>query len=140
MTTVEFPFGVKKSKDEDGHVSYSFIDTRFRFTIRTARELELASVVGIGQLLAQGQSVRSVVLLVCYGLKFERKRITEDDAINLLDEFVEAGGDVKALTEALTKALAESGVYGSDLMKQRAAIDLSLPPDAEREGPLVTAT
>lgn len=135
MMTVEFPFGVKKSP-ETGETT--FVSTRFRYTIRTTRELEKASIVGLSALLMQGQTVIALVLLVCYGLKWERPRITEDDAVNLLDQFVEAGGDTKALSEALQKAIVESGVYGQDPLKARAPIDLSQPP--EGADPLGKAT
>ena len=128
MTTVEFPFGVKK--DSEGVAS--FVDIGFRFTIRTALELERASG-GLQMLLARGQSVWALVLLVCYGLKWNRKKITEDDAIQLLDQFVEADGDTRALTQALSKALNESGVYGPDADKTKSKIDLSLPAEPEAD-------
>ena len=132
MTTVEFPFGVKR--DEDGKVS--FIDVSFRYTIKTARELERASGVGLNLLLARGQSVEAMVLLVCYGLKWARKTMTEEIAIDKLDEYVEAGGDVTKLVVALRDALNASGVYGPDATKTKAAIDLSMPP--EPDVPLAT--
>jgi hypothetical protein len=127
MTTVDFPFGVKKNSEGEA----SFVDVRFRFTIRTARELERASVVGLSLLLARGQTVEALVLLVCYGLKWERKTMNEDHAVNLLDQFVEAGGNVNSLAEALRKALNESGVYGPSATATKEAIDLSLPPEPE---------
>jgi hypothetical protein len=57
--TVEFPFAVKKN--EDG--STAFVETSFRFTIKTARELEKSAGQGIAYLVARGQSVESLVLL-----------------------------------------------------------------------------
>ncbi len=126
MTTVDFPFGVKKNGDET-----TFVDARFRFTIRTARELERASGVGLQMLLARGQTVEALVLLVCYGLKWEYKKMTEDAAAEKLEEFVDAGGDVIELSKALKDALNASGVYGRDASKTKAAIDLSLPPEPE---------
>jgi hypothetical protein len=106
--TVEFPFAVKKN--EDG--SASFVEQSFRFTIKTARELEKAAGSGIAYLVARGQSVDALVLMVCYGLRWSHPKLREDDAVELVDAYVDAGGDVTQLMSALVKALNESGVYG----------------------------
>jgi hypothetical protein len=79
----------------------AFVETEFRFTIKTARELEKSAGQGIAYLVARGQSVESLVLLVCYGLRWNRPKLREDDAVQLIQDFLDAGGDVNKLSEAL---------------------------------------
>lgn len=111
-THVDFPFAVEGDRATGGT---RLVNARFRFTVRTARELERASGVGITLLVARGQSVEAMVLLACYGLRWQHKRLTEDETVDLVDKFLDAGGDCKALSGALYKALNESGVYGEPL-------------------------
>lgn len=100
MTTVSFPLRPGKA------------DVEFRFTIKSARQLEEAAGTGIGMLLATGQHVRALVFLVCYGLRWQDVKMTEQRAMDLIETFLEAGGSTKDLSEACLKALNQSGVYG----------------------------
>jgi hypothetical protein len=117
MTSVSFPFFVGMPGEDK---TISLVDAEFRYTTKFTRQLERAAGTGLSWLIARGQSVECAVLLVCYGLKhlgkvpFRGKQIemTEDVAVDLIDEFIDAGGDVKALSEALYKGLNASGVYG----------------------------
>lgn len=100
MTSVEFPL---KPDHPPVH---------FRFTIASTRSLEKAAGVGIDLLRLRGQVAEAIVLMTCYGLKWEDESITEKKAERLVQSYVDGGGDIKDLSEALVKALNESGVYG----------------------------
>lgn len=110
-------------------------DVEFRFTIKTARELERATrpFGGIAGLHMRGSNVEALVVSTLFALRWDKPKLTEDKVIDLMQDFVDAGGDVVALTTALTKALNESGVYGKP----------EKPEDESQEGdknPLKTAT
>lgn len=92
----------------------TFETVQFRFTTKTARALERAANTGIGWLIAQGRSVEALVLMLCYGLQWQYPKMTEDKAVDIIDAYLEAGGNTKVLSEAVTKALHESGVYGRE--------------------------
>lgn len=110
MTSITFPFFVGMPKPDK---SIALEDAEFRFTTKAARALEGAAGCGITFLLAKGQTVELTVLLVCYGLQWQPQlKMTEAKAVDLIDEFIDAGGNVTALSEALYKALDSSGVYG----------------------------
>lgn len=100
MTTVDFPLIPNAAP------------VRFRFTIPSTRQLELAAGSSIEFLRLRGQSVHALVLLVCYGLKWADKRMTEDKAADLIQAFLEDGGKITDLSKAIVQALNESGVYG----------------------------
>jgi hypothetical protein len=133
--TVAFPFAVKTN--DDG--STSLVETDFRFTIKTARELEKSAGQGIAYLVARGQSVESLVLLVCYGLRFARPKLREDDAVQLIQDFLDAGGDVNKLSEALVKCLNESGVYGQMPKTDKPKVDLLDGDDPLAQAPKTTS-
>lgn len=129
MTSVTFPFFVGLPGDDK---KIPLNDAEFRFTTKSTRALERAAGSGISWVIAKGQSVEALVLLVCYGLQWKKwpkgktsAEMTEDWAIELIDAFIDAGGDVTQLSEAVYKALNESGVYGK--------------PKADGDGPLATA-
>ena len=110
MTSVTFPFFVLPPSED--HKTLSFGDAEFRFGTKHARLLERAAGQGIEWVIARGQAVEALVLLVCYGLLWTNKKMTEDKAIDLIDEFIDAGGDATQLRDACLRALNESGVYG----------------------------
>jgi hypothetical protein len=87
-------------------------DVEFRFTIRAARDLERTAGCNYQTLLARGQQVEAVVLLTCFGLRHADKTMTPEKATDLVDTYVEAGGNVVKLYEALQEAMNYSGVYG----------------------------
>lgn len=84
----------------------------FKFTVPTTLDLEEAAGMSIDMLRLRGQTLRALVLLVCYGLKWDDASMTELRAKKLLQRFVDHGGDVADLTKALVEALNLSGVYG----------------------------
>ena len=100
MTAVSFPLIPGKP------------DVDFRFTIKTARELDRASQYGVQVLLKNGQTTDAIVLMTCYGLKHINPRMTEQKAEELIQQYIENGGDAMDLFTALFKALQESGVFG----------------------------
>lgn len=87
-------------------------DVHFRFTIATACELDDASQHGVQVLLSTGKTTKAIQLMTCYGLKHADHRMTEAKATNLIQRYVDAGGDMAELMKALTKALQVSGVLG----------------------------
>ncbi len=110
MQSITFPFKVGVPKA--GEKAIPLTDVEFRYTTRPARLLERACGGNIDRVLARGQVVEAVVLLVCYGLLWNDAEMSEDQAVDLVDEFIDAGGNVTDLTAALYKALQSSGVYG----------------------------
>jgi hypothetical protein len=111
MTSVTFPFFVGKPDPDTKKITFK--DAEFRFTTKTSRQLEISAGCGIEWLIARGQSVHTLILLVCYGLMWNKNlKMNEDKAIDLIDAFVDAGGDTSELTKACMKAMNSSGVYG----------------------------
>lgn len=102
MTSVPFPLMPGKP------------DVEFRFTIKTARELDRASQYGVQVLLKNGQTTDAIVLMTCYGLKHMNPRMTEQKAEELIQQFIDPpnNGDATELFTALFKALQASGVFG----------------------------
>jgi hypothetical protein len=89
-------------------------DVEFRFTIKTARLLERATRPwgGIAALNLRGNNVEVLVMVTHHALLWKQPKLAEDKVIDMIQTFVDEGGNVVALTETLTKALDESGVYG----------------------------
>lgn len=89
-------------------------DVEFRFTIKTARLLERATRPwgGIAALSVRGNNVEVLIAVALHAMLWNKPKLTEDKVIDLIQAFVDNGGDVIALTNTLTKALEDSGVYG----------------------------
>lgn len=100
MTTVDFP--LKPGEP----------DVRFKFTTPKVLEMERALGCSVDMLRLRGQVVLALTALTCYAIKWKDKNMTMDRAADLIDVYREQGGDMKALSDALMKALNESGVYG----------------------------
>jgi hypothetical protein len=100
MTIVEFPLKPNQAP------------VKFKFTIPSTRRMELAAGSGVDMLRLRGQSIYAIVLMTCYALQWSDRTMTEDKAADLIEKFKEAGGKIEELSEALVKALNESGVYG----------------------------
>ncbi len=100
-------------------------DVEFRFTIKTARDLERATrqFGGIAGLNMRGSNVEALVVCTLFALRWNKPKLTEDTVVDMIQTFVDDGGDVVVLTNAVMKALGESGVYGKPTT-----------PDAEGEG------
>jgi hypothetical protein len=116
MTSVTFPFFVGLPGDDK---KIPLLDAEFRFTTKTTRAMERAAGAGISWVIAKGQSVEALVLLVCYGLQWKKwpkgkalAEMTEDWAVDLIDAFIDADGEIEELSKAVYKALDQSGVYG----------------------------
>ena len=124
MTTVPFDLDVS-IKDDRGRIK-KYGTVEFRFTTKSARQLEIAAGAGIQWLVVRGQTVQALVLLVCYGLKWADEKMTEDRATDVIDAFVERGGDTAELSKAAYKALNDSGVYGK--IEQQAEEETEPPP------------
>lgn len=87
-------------------------EIQFRFTIAAARDLDRASTYGIQKLLQNGQTTEAIVLMTCYGQRHMNPRMTEQKAIDQIQQFVDNNGDTTELFNALFEALKKSGVYG----------------------------
>lgn len=89
-------------------------DVEFRFTIKTARELERATrnMGGLAGLHLRGSNVEAVVVTTFYAMRWNKPKLTEDKVVDLIQDYIDHGGDVVVLINTLTKALNESGVYG----------------------------
>lgn len=88
-------------------------EVEFRFDVMQAQALEERAGCAPWMLSLRGQSVKALVLMLTYALRHKDAKLTEEKAAKLIQKYLEAGGKVKVLSEALTKALEESGVYGS---------------------------
>lgn len=116
MTSTPFPFFVGDPDPAD-KTKFQMKDAEFRFTTKAARQIERASGSNLDVLLARGQSVEGLVLLVCYGLRWNDDEMNEEHAVELIDEFVDAGGNTTDLLKTLYAALSQSGVYGKPAEK-----------------------
>ena len=115
MTSVPFELNVTIQVETQGRIRKETYDhVEFRYGTKEAYELEEAAGTGIAWLQAQGRSIKALVLLVCYGLRQQHPKMTQQKAIDIIQAFVERGGNTKALSEAAAKALRDSGVYGRD--------------------------
>lgn len=88
---------------------------RFKFTLKTARELDAAArrlgCDSFQALMSSGATPDAIALLVCYGLKWEDHKMTEARAEAMTQTFIDSGGDVEELFDKLTDALVVSGIY-----------------------------
>lgn len=130
MTRVPFELHVTIRPENGRPETYESVE--FRFGTKQARALERAAGSGIAWLHAQGRAVEALVLLVCYGLKLDFPKMNEDKATDIIDAYIDRGGNTKLLADAASKALYESGLYG------RAEDDAELESDARV--PLETKT
>lgn len=89
-------------------------DVEFRFTIPTARQLERAARPwgGLQALSLRGNNVEVLVACTWHALLWNKPNLSESKVIDWIQAFVDNGGNVIDLTNVLTKALDESGVYG----------------------------
>ncbi len=84
----------------------------FRFTVLTAQALEQAGGANPAYLAAAGKQVTALVLMVMHGLSHADPTMNERKAQKYVQRYLDNGGKVKPLMDALAKALNESGVYG----------------------------
>lgn len=96
----------------DGNGVVQWRDVEFLFGIKAAKDLEEVAGTSPYLLSLRGQSVKATVLMVLYGLRHSDAAMNESRAVALIDKYLKAGGKLKPLTEALVKAMNESGVYG----------------------------
>ena len=118
---VAYPF-IPSKPDDDGVVSWR--DVEFLYTVKAAKDLEEIAGTSPYLLSLRGQSVKATVLMVWHGLKHADASMNENKAVNMLQRYLDAGGKLKGLNEALVKAMNESGVYGEP----------DVPDEPEREG------
>lgn len=85
----------------------------FRFGIKAARDLERAAGCNYLQLFTRHQQVEALCLLTCYCLKHDDPTMTVDKATDLLELYVDKGGNMATLTTALMQAVNLSGAYGT---------------------------
>lgn len=91
------------------------IDVEFRFTIRAARDLERLAGCNFQTLFARGQQVEAVCLLLWAALRHADPKLTAEKAVDIVEQFVDRGGNIVALYEALQKAMDKSGCYAPAL-------------------------
>lgn len=85
-------------------------ERHLRFDINALADAEEALGVGLGQALQSRAGIRELRALLWAGLRWEDKKLTLERTGEILQEYVESGGDLTAVAEALTKALAASGL------------------------------
>lgn len=84
----------------------------FRYSVSTALQFEERAGCSPWMLSARGQSVKALVLLVQYGLLHSDPAMTELKAKKSIERFLDNGGKVTELSEAVKNALNASGIYG----------------------------
>ena len=86
---------------------------KLRFDFNAIADLEQKAGVGIGALLSEEKvGFNTLRLMIWAGLRWEDKRLTTDQAGEMLQDFVENGGDLTYVSVLLTKALEKSGILG----------------------------
>jgi hypothetical protein len=85
---------------------------QLRFTVTALTSLEEQAGCGIRELLSRKQDVYATVLLLRYGLEWADRSMTQKRAAQLLQTFLDEGGDITTLWEGILKALNQSGAYG----------------------------
>ena len=84
----------------------------FHFGVVTAQALEDMGGANPAYLAASGKQVTACVLMVMHGLTHVDPTMNQRKAQKLVQRYLDAGGKIKPLMDALAKALNESGVYG----------------------------
>jgi hypothetical protein len=84
----------------------------FRFNVSSARALEQAGGANPAFLASSGRQVTALVLMLQYALSHDDPTMNERKAEKLVQRYLDNGGKAKTLTDALTDALMECGVYG----------------------------
>lgn len=88
-----------------------FRDVEFRFRINSGREIERVYGCSFKVLMERGQEIEAIVGAVCAGMRHDNPKITQDKAEELVQNFIDADGDIVELYNALVKAWNISGVY-----------------------------
>lgn len=101
-----------------------------RFNVQSAQALEQAGGANPAFLAAAGKQVSALVLMVQYALLHDDPAMNERKAQRLVQRYLDNGGKVKPLMDALAAALNESGVYGDPEDAEQGA-----EKDDEDEGP-----
>jgi len=96
---------------------------KLRFTVTTANMLDQRAGVGISELMARRQNIYAMVLMVCYALQYGDPAMTEKRAEQLVQRFIDKGGDTTTLWAALIKAANRSGVYGKPQTEEEEQAD-----------------
>jgi len=93
---------------------------RLRFTMTTLRELEVDVRRELGlplnEAMGRWYSI-TARLLVLHGLRADDKKLTFDVVEGLLQNHIDAGGDIAKLYDQAARALRLSGVLGADAVK-----------------------
>ena len=86
---------------------------KLRFDFNAIADLEQKAGVGIGALLSEEKvGFNTLRLLLWSGLKWEDRKLTSEQAGDLMQDFVENGGDLTYISVLITKALEKSGMLG----------------------------
>lgn len=84
---------------------------RIRFDTNALCDAEEALGVGIGAMLNQQVGFRVIRALLWAGLRWEDRGLTLERTGALMQRYIEAGGTVESLAEAVTQALLASGLF-----------------------------
>ena len=86
---------------------------KLRFDFNAIADLEQKAGVGIGALLSEEKiGFNTLRLLLWAALKWEDRKLTSEQAGDLMQDFVENGGDLTYISVLITKALEKSGMLG----------------------------
>lgn len=97
------------------------IPVEFRFGIKSAREMERFAGCNYTKMLADTKQIEAICMMVCYGLRHEDPTLTVDKAADLVEAYVDDGGNIVELYLALQKAMDYSGVYGPPVKEESGA-------------------
>jgi hypothetical protein len=85
---------------------------RLRFDINALIDIENVSGGKSIQQVLGNMGIGTIRLLMWAGLKHDDRRLTQEKTGELLQEHLDAGGDIVSLVDILTEAMDVSGVFG----------------------------
>lgn len=85
---------------------------RLRYTIATLQELERDLGCGLKKLFERDQEITTVLKLIYHGARWEDPAITETFVAGILQNYIDADGDISVLYAQAVAGVMASGVFG----------------------------
>ena len=92
-----------------------------KYGTKAMRVYEREAEAPITDLTGRNFGIATIVYLLHAGMVYEHPEVTVDDLDEMLDEYVEGGGDVTPIVEKITTALSESGWFTENPTKASAS-------------------
>jgi hypothetical protein len=86
---------------------------KLRYDFNAVADIEQKADAGIGEIMSEKKIGFNVIRLMIWGgLKWEDPKLTPVQAGEILQKFLEGGGDITYISVLITKALEKSGILG----------------------------